>query len=367
MLKKLSLKDADDYQYAVATLKCAEMVNAWLAGREGPKWVGSEQHPIINLDDIVTERHDGTYLHTQVKRQRDDFDSTNDCKRPASTDKKDADKGRTALDKTFVALAKLSVDAGFDGTVDGKRRRFELVLPGDSLKVKKDLELRHVCDFVKTCQKEGARPDRLDQGEPRDKTRERVCDWLQTWCDFADPAHILRALCHLEIRTIGARSDVDDVARRALKPCFLDPATAVQDLRHFLTDNADPAQASTPRLIVRHLRSRLRPDYYRWVQFHHERKAGRWTVAGTTELDTDIAEPPASVVRELWSLETGNGEIRIDAAPPAQGDAGGLHHALARLALHGCSCNTRGCFAQHDAWKAAEDARRRAEVRKCGV
>ncbi|MRT24900.1 hypothetical protein GJV14_13210 [Enterobacteriaceae bacterium RIT697] len=73
MQKKLRLKQADEYDYRVATLYAAQAVIAYLEGSEQCQRIGNEQGDVDEWDDIVLHGAKGTMVHCQVKRQTTDF------------------------------------------------------------------------------------------------------------------------------------------------------------------------------------------------------------------------------------------------------------------------------------------------------
>ena len=73
MQKKLRLKQADDYDYRVATLYAVKAVTAYMDGMEQCQRIGNEQGDIDEWDDIVLHGAANVTIHCQVKRQMSNF------------------------------------------------------------------------------------------------------------------------------------------------------------------------------------------------------------------------------------------------------------------------------------------------------
>ncbi|WP_437874463.1 ABC-three component system protein [Sorangium sp. So ce513] len=396
MISKLRFKWRDDYAYAFATKRAAEMLVAWLNRSPGPRLIASEHFAVKEWDDVVVEEHDRTRFHYQVKCQYTDFDTkpvrrssaasdASSIQRPRSSVMNDRSRGLNStvdthilkapirharlprltggdekkphaaptsadlspLDQMFRELARASHDARWDGTIDSYRRQFVLVVPAESLQVKKGFTLAHLREFIERCRKSGQIADRLDQ--PGDEPTLNTRTWLMSWCGFVDDEHILRALSHVRILTVGATADLETETDKLLQPLFNKPAEVRRAIFHFLNENADTAQGTTPRLLLPRVSDYLYETYRRWILYHHDPLEPRWSTAGTIELHHQPSVTSADAVQFLWI--PGNNaprELCIAAQPHPKCS---LRRSLVRLAAHAQIAQAEVCITDHIQWK----------------
>ncbi|WP_437730024.1 ABC-three component system protein [Sorangium sp. So ce1335] len=379
MIKNLRLKWSDEYAYAFATKRAAEMLVAWLNRWPGPRLIASEHFAVKGWDDVVVEEYDRTRVHYQVKFQNTDFDTkpvrrpqaaphenptqrlrgspTNDHSRalnstvathgstgpvrraPLPKLTEGAEKRSYAasvsvdvspMDQMFQELAKVSRDVQWDGTIDNYRRHFALAVPAENLQVKKGFTLAHLREFVERCRKLGQVADRL--GQPGDEQASNSRTWLMSWCGFVDNEHILRALQHVRIYTIGVTADLESEAENLLQPLFAKPTEARRAIFHFLKENADEVQETTPGFLLPRVSEYLHETYRRWILYHHDPMEPRWRAAGTIELRHRSSSTSADAVRFLWTPgSNAPPELCIAASPDPNCS---LRRSLIRLATH---------------------------------
>lgn len=349
MRRRIRFNELTRYEQSYALFECARMLTAWLDGRGGTQSIRLEQAPIPHWDDVVVERASGHRVHMQIKRQTVDFCSSRADRPPEAK--------LSEFDNPIRELARLSTASDFDGVHDGHSREFWFVMPAGDPRIKKDLRFSNFRDLVATCRKQGIDPQKLFEGETTDGTPERLWQWLRTWCEFVDPAHVHRALRHFQIRDIGHQPDLDDEIDRELGRCFDDASEVRRKLLGFLSANASVAFVATPRGLVGQVSGLLRPSYRRWVEFHHDVNADRWTITGTTSIRDDEIEPPRAVVEALWASNHVSPEVRIWAQPNQTLSHSGLDDALARLALHGDVGGLVVRLDNPEAWKASVAAK----------
>ncbi|XXX78990.1 ABC-three component system protein [Sorangium sp. So ce134] len=388
MIEKLRLTWHDDYAYAFATKHAAEMLMAWLDRRAGPRLIACEHFAIDGWDDVVVEKHDGTRVHYQVKHQYTDFDTVTvrrpqtpqgiDTKRnyhgdglhdakiatksvvtptnqrklfeptiervpqakPASTD-------TSILDKAFQKIAAASRDPQWDGFIASRRRRFALAVPANVPKIKKDLTLAHLTEFIERCHKEGQVAEWM--GKADDGPTRTCISWLTTSCGFEDTRHILRALPHVDILTIGTRIDLEAQTDDKLQPLFTQPTEARRAIYEFLKRNADGTQATTPRLLLPCVLQYLNETYRRWVLYRHDAQQPAWWIAGTIGLRGPHPVSVAEIVETLWT-PSGKAQRQLYIAAQHE-NACSLRRSLLRLATHAEIAQTEVHLTEHSEWK----------------
>lgn len=328
MLKKLRLKQADDYDYRVATLYAAQAVVAYMDSAEQCQRIGNEQGDVEEWDDVVLHGANGATIHCQVKRQMVNF-SSDDLTRglKMSGPNKNESKNLSALDKAFKKLAE-----HYEKPIStrGNAKRFRLAVPSANIQIKKDLtivQLRAMC--TEWC-KAGATVEAFSTaGSPTDKIR----TWLSSWCDFTTEEGMFDCLRALEICEHGDENRLDEQCRDSLAGWYSSPEDVRRDVRDFLVNNASSEQSITPRMIAGRIDRYVRPEKRAWARYCMA-NALEWEVSGTLSgHDIDI-ESPETVVDRLWEPAEGrNYELQFGHGcnqPPASP----LQVSLMRLALH---------------------------------
>ena len=350
MRKKLNFTACDKYQASWANQLCAEMLSAWLDGKNSPKSVGCEQGCIPTWDDVVVEEADGSWSHHQIKRQNNGFDSSHSCRRGKK--KNDDPEELSELDKVFAALAENSNGTSQgSGTVAGNPqmplRRFFLVLPRNiDIPVKANLTLPQVNELTRRCHKIGQRSEEFiaEAGSPG--LTQNLQNWLFTWCGFLDWEHIIRALNSLTILFVGTEVDIHEAIEKTLAIHFDDALGARRAIDQFLNDNADTTQATTPWQLLKAM-PELSQRYRRWAQYNFFPTESKWRLAGTVGSMEKRALPSKEVIASFWNPNTATGDLRILAPTEMMP----LRDSLLRLALHATHYRNDVQFQKVDAWK----------------
>jgi len=345
MLQKLRFQWRDDYQYHYATLEAAHMLVAWLDGRSGPHLIAAEHFAVDGWDDVVVDRG-GRRIHYQVKDQNTPFDASHPSNRPAGSSAGQL----TPLDKAFKALAQISQDSKWAGELDGHRRRFILALPTDLPQVKSDLTLKQVTEFVERCNKKGQNAEWMADERAQDGTIQATLSWLETWCDFRDVQHMLRALKHAEIQFIGMATNLIADAESALQSVSSSPKEMRKGIFHFLKDNSDVSQATTARLLFEEVGQYVDSVHKNWILYHSDPPGSCWIQTGPMEVTANTSYPDPGLVSTLWTAQPPS-HLRIQAAcDPDQQCT--LRRALLRLALHAQHVSTNVSLEAPEGWRS---------------
>lgn len=348
MLNKLRLDQTRIYERVLATLYMAEMIVGHLECREHSLSLGCEQGGIPHWDDIVIEHHDGSLEHIQVKRQETNFDDRPSVRGRITQRQRAGElQDLSPLDEAISSIA--STFSTGNGVLNGAVRRFTLGLPHPMVGIKRAVEVRHFQNFCTTCANPTTTAEGLEQLAAIDPTTTHIYEWLTTWCSFSDWNHILVAMRSLSIRTWGNEADLNTRADEKLATHFTAPYNVRAGILHFIDDNTTYAGATTPRLLIHHLRGFLRPDRATWTQYRRDTNAVPWTISGThSDTGADI-EPPSSVVSALWSNSGQQRTLRV-AVPWPGANLLPIPNALVRLALH-LPPPAQALFRGVDAWR----------------
>jgi hypothetical protein len=336
MQQQLDFDRRRTFQRAFQALLMSQMLVGYLTARPCHHIrLSREKGPVKGWDDVVVVRADGVFVHHQVKYQETAFDT-----RPAMRGQKkrgsSGDQEPTPLDTDFAGLAAwLKIQSNVPV------RRFVLVVPHRSLSIKKDLEVRHVAELCDECRKDGVSSEVLASSHDR----QRVVEWLSTWCGFETPDLVFAALSALEVMCVNALRDMRDASTKVLSHCYEDPDATHSQIERILDEQASAVGATTPRLMAGRLSGRL-ANVVGWTQYHEEHP-GEWSISGTHAVTTVEVEPAASVVGAMWRAD-GGGSLRVASA--WRTPTGDLQVALARLALH-VGSPARIFFSERDRWE----------------
>ncbi|KGH08122.1 hypothetical protein P608_19050 [Comamonas thiooxydans] len=345
MQKKLRLKQADAYDYCVATLYAIKAVVAYMDGMEQCQRIGNEQGDVDEWDDVVLHGAKDVTIHCQVKRQMGNF---SDDEITRGVKKRGINKGEaqelSALDSAFEKLAR-----HFEKPVSerGGAKQFRLAIPNANIQIKKELtivQLRAVCaEWLKA----GASVDAFAKAE---SPTSQVRAWLSSWCDFASNEAMFECLRALEIYEHGDENRIDEDCRNSLSGWYLAVDDVRREVRDFLVRNASSSQSITPRMIACEIQRHIRPQKRAWARYNMASSID-WAVSGTLSGHGTDIEFPEAVVDRLWEpsvdrcyeLQFGH---RCNGVPSSP-----LQLSLMRLALHvaqGVSVSASGV----DGWHA---------------
>lgn len=326
MQPKISLLRSDNYAVIWGTNQIALLLSNFLSGRDHILEIGSEQGDIEIWDDIILKHKNNIIEHVQIKRQTSDFDSTGACIRDVLT--KDINKGKlrklTPFDETMKALAEYYLPIISSGEADYKK--FKLVLPDNSVKIKKDFTVR---DFKNFCSviKENSTPEGLCEMQKKDNNILKSFHWLTTWCGFTDWNHILMAFKKLEPLIVGEEIDLENSTKQNLDPYFIDFPTVRGVIENLFRNNSTAPNSLTPRFLLNQLSGYLKPEIDKWTQY--SRKSNSWMKSGIH--DTNDIESPQVIVNGLWNENASSIlKVHIDNSL----ELCSISTALLRLAIH---------------------------------
>lgn len=328
MQKKLSLKQADDYDYRVATLYAAKAVVAYMDSTEQCQRIGNEQGDVDEWDDVVLHREKGATIHCQVKRQTTDFSSqelTRGLKKngPKRGEKQDL----SALDSAFEKLAKYFAKPA---SARGGAKQFRLAIPNANIQIKKGLTIVHLRTVCAEWSKAGASVEAFSKaGSPTEKVR----IWLSSWCDFVSEEAMFECLRAMEICEHGDENRLDEDCRDSLAGWYSSPDDVRREVRDFLVKNASSVQSITPRMIACQIDRYVLPQRRAWARYNMANSLD-WEVSGTLSGHGTDIEFPETVVDRLWEpAEDRSYELQFghkcNIAP-----CNPLQFSLMRLALH---------------------------------
>ncbi|WP_343665038.1 ABC-three component system protein [Paraburkholderia tropica] len=328
MQKKLRLKQADEYDYRVATLYAARAVVAYMDSSEQCQRIGNEQGDVDEWDDVVLHLAQGATVHCQIKRQTTDF-SNHEIRRGLKS--KGQNKGDkqdlSALDSAFEKLAKHFAKPVSER---GAAKQFRLAIPNANIHIKKDLTIVHLRDVCSEWSKAGASVEAFAKsGSPTEKVR----IWLSTWCDFGSDEAMFECLRVLEICEHGDESRLDEDCRDSLTGWYSSPDDVRREVRDFLVTNASSEQSITPRMIAGQIDRYVRPQRRAWTRYNMANSLD-WQISGTLSGHGTDIEFPETVVDRLWEPpEDRSYELQFGhgcSSPPSTP----LQFSLMRLALH---------------------------------
>jgi len=322
MLKKVRLKEKDDYQTLFVASRVTPMLEALLEGRPGPVAVGSEQGGIPCWDDLVVLGTDRSLHHVQVKRQATAFSNTA-IKRP------NADSRMSELDETLASLADW---AGAAANLTSTRT-FEIALLTPTVEVKKDLPIRWLEHICNDCSKTGVDCDEL--AKRTDGPTLKVFEWLTSWCRFKDWSHVVSALSRVSVSYPGNETNLREQITTSLARNFTDPPRVLDLLVAYVGREGNDVSQIAAENVFAHLHDFANPELITWTQYHLESHMTGWAVCGTNGIPANDDEPPSPVVARLWDHAGATRKLRVS-GPCQHNDAAphSLPAALLRLALH---------------------------------
>lgn len=327
MQKKLSLKQADDYDYRVATLYAAKAVVAYMDSTEECQRIGNEQGDVEEWDDVVLHGANGAAIHCQVKRQMTDF-SNHELTRGFKKAPKDGEKQElSALDSAFE---KLAGHFAKPPSARGGAKQFRLAIPNANIQIKKGLTVVHLRTVCTEWGKAGATIEAFSRAG---SLTEKVRVWLSSWCNFTSAEAMFECLRALEIWEHGDEKRLDEDCCDCLTGWYSSPDDVRREVRDFLKKNASSEQSITPRMIACQVDRFVRPNRRAWARYSMANSLD-WAVSGTLSGHGTDVEFPDAVVDRLWEpaqdrsyeLQFGHG---CNGAPSSP-----LQFSLMRLALH---------------------------------
>ena len=315
MLKKLSLNKTQVYEKCIAIEQIANMLKFYIKGVPCSQEIGAEQGDISVWDDFVIKNCDSSTTYIQVKRQTTSFGTTNDkVVRNKLENGKSSGQWRqlSPFDHVFKSLAEVTID---DKHINDS---FWICLPEDNaVSIKHELTVRDFRNVWEDIKKVTQGIDLQKLACVNSKTQ-NVVSWLQTWCDFKDWNHIVRALKLLEIKTFGYENDIKERTEDILKVIFNSKEidTVYDHLYYYIDSNSTYAGAIRPRELLCELRKYLRPEVERWTMFNTDGYS--WTISGINDLEQNYIEGKSIIERipqiaeSFWGKEhTCRRELKI--------------------------------------------------------
>lgn len=342
MLNKLRLDQTKNYEKAIAANEIAQMLVAFIQGREHSLCIGAEQGGIDKWDDFVIVTSDGTYKHIQAKRQQTDF-SASSCKCIRDRDQNGNLRPLSPLDKTMQSLANWVQHN--DLNTASPKRHFVIELPDNTTHIKKEIQVRH---FHTLCQNHICSvtiAQGLEALARSDKSTKNCFNWLTTWCDFSDWDHILKALRLLEIKQSGNPNDIEERTETTLSHVFWQPIEVRKKIISYIDENSTYTGAISPRPLLKQLKDYLLPGIATWTQY--QKNNSKWKISGIHDLDFNEIERASFVVPSLWSNDRAR-HLKFDV--PVD-DTTKLSKSIVHLALHlqgqvNAHCTNSSCWKQ---------------------
>lgn len=324
MIRRFRLERKGDYEKLVIACQLAEMLDSFIDGRPTPIEMGSEQGGIPQWDDFVIRYSDGVLEHMQIKNQSIDF-----CKAAAT---KPATGGKlSVIDDAFSSLAEWTKPTNNNVLAS---RKFVLSLSGTGLYLKKDLRVSHLEELCSICQRDGVDVAALAGRTRTDGPTEQIFQWLTTWCNFIDWAHIRSALQRVTVKVNGVEADLKARAITALARHFANPQVTLAALQAYINAEAADVVSISCRPLLQHLYGMLRPEVATWTQYRQDNAGDPWSISGTHGIQGNDLELPNSVVRGLWATGGAHRKLRVAADFTPLNANLSLSAAIVRLALH---------------------------------
>lgn len=334
MLNKLRLDQTKKYEKHLALKEISKMLVFFVKGIPHHLAIGSEQGNIDKWDDFVIEKNDGGNIYIQAKRQTKDF--SNDAIERDTYGKKSKSKvGQlkklSTLDESLESLGKWINSNDVNSAYF--KHEFRLVLPGNSIKIKKGLEIRHLRILFEEHFKSVTIAKDLKNLAVNDKNVNNIYIWLNTWCGFNDWDHIFKLMKILKIKSTRLESEIKDDVKKELKdifqPTMVDKVCSL--IFSYIEENETFAGAIRPRQLLHQLREYLLPDIERWTSFQTDGVS--WNISGISDLeDNSEIERPSVMVPALWSAGNPNArKLKIEGACI---ESCCVSDSLMRLSLH---------------------------------
>lgn len=312
MLRKIRLKRNDAYAVSVIAKLLSETIRNYILGNKCHKCIGSEIGTIKDWDDIVIKKNDGTYTYIQVKNQHSAF-CTKEIERATGQE-------LSELDKVINSLANLKED-------ELKNKTFELIVPTDSLTIKKNLNLhtlQEICDDIK----DGTTAYSLESSLLNISKYQNCYIWLRKWCGIRDCNHLLKILSVFKIQVLGNQSDIDNYSIKILSYYFNTPHDVLAIIKNYITEQESCTSCILPRNILLKLKCHISNNIPKWTLYKQENNI--WHITGINDLRHDTEES-STVIPNLWQPKN---ECKIYLASSKMDANIEIIDALQRLIIH---------------------------------
>ncbi|MBN9382207.1 MAG: hypothetical protein J0H74_15670 [Chitinophagaceae bacterium] len=339
MLKKLRLDQTKKYEQSIAVYETSLMLCAFVEGRKHILSIGAEQGDVKGWDDFIIQDSPNEFTHLQVKRQQTDF-------KPDGKSVKEKSIDLSPLDKSFQSLAQW-VEKQSRSSIN--KHRFRIELPSDGVKIKEEIELRNLRDFLVLHIKDTTTVKGLEdlQNVAKDSNATNIFKWLTTWCGFKGWENILKALRLLEIRDNGSEIDIDNKSKTELARVFNDPSAVISKIKSYLDENTAYTGQIAPRQLLFELKGNLLTNCQSWTQI--DGNGDEWEISGIHDLeDNSEIERPSKIVPELWANDKGR-KLHINISP-VNNVLAPIHEGVFQLALH-LQGNSNGFCTDWAGWK----------------
>lgn len=340
MLAKLRLDQTAVYEQAIAASEISKMICEFVAGRKHMLCIGAEQGDIKGWDDFVVQDSLSKFTHLQIKRQQTDFAPLEDSSRVGKAK-------LTPLDHSMSSLA--TWIATYDSVNNSNTHNFKLCLPHDGLFIKRNLELRHLRDFMTLHIKATTTSQGLENllNVAKDGTAINIHNWLITWCDFTDWDHIIKGLSLLRIVDYGTESDIDSDSVKELSRVFREPSKVLSVIKSYTQENSAYTGSISPRQLLFELKEYLLDSQKTWTQI--DSLGNSWGISGIHDLeDNGEVERPSKIIPLLWSNSRDRAlHINISQVSPSMDP---IHEGIFQLAIH-LQGNVNALCANWDSWR----------------
>lgn len=294
------------YQTKIIVLEVARMLCGFIQGQVHPKFVKKEQGPIDGWDDLWVEEFDGTSLHYQIKKQREDFDDN--------------------IDKCFKGIA--AWIKSNEAIQNPKLRRCRIVVPNDNLRFGPNLDLQRLVELCQVLLKDDVDLSKIEVISNKDAFK-AIFAWLINECGFVDVTHVAKGLQILSIASENNPDDIDAKAVSDLSHCFKSPQKLRDEIEGKVSQNHSFINAISPRKWLTFFVNELRDDLPRWTLY--ELNGTNWGKNGIHDLGDVHVERPMKLVPSLWKP---NRSCELIFQAPVADASQELSLALIRLSLH---------------------------------
>jgi len=205
-------------------------------------------------------------------------------------------KERSVLDDVFKSLADRTKECNHNSD------KFWLTLPEGGILIKKKFSIRDLIKFKENIAKDVVTSDGMKELALIDENSEKAFTWLNSWCDFDDWNHIIRAFNVLEFKTSGREPDIKARTLKKLGEIFIDSKVEVvyNLILSYIDSNSTYSGAMMPRHLLGELKDYMRSDVPRWSMYRTDGKG--WFISGIQDLEkNNEIEKPVMVVNKLWN------------------------------------------------------------------
>ncbi|WP_341348228.1 ABC-three component system protein [Paenibacillus sp. FSL H3-0469] len=332
MLNKLRLDQTKRFERHLALEEITNMLLHFFKGNASYLSIGAEQGSIDKWDDFVIEKNGGGNIYIQAKRQTTGFSSDAIIRNTYIQGKRaGAFRDLSPLDESIESLANWIKTVDFSSL--NIKDEFWLVLPNDSIKIKTELEIRHLRNLFENQFKSVTTSGDLENLASVDKNAKNIYNWLISWCGFDGWEHILKLIRVLKIKTPGQEPDIICRVKNNLNYVFQpnEVDKVISLIFSYMDENETFSGAIRPRQLLYQIQEYLLPDIEKWTLFQNNDST--WHISGINDLQNNsVFERPAVIIPSLWAA--GNPNVRKLKIEGASIENCHVTNSLMRLLLH---------------------------------